>query len=469
MKTTFIPFILLVFIFTCCSESNKDQSTEAAAEVVETPEIRKAFSLWENIAVRDAPAATGKYLTALSVGEEVEFMDSTVTEETDKKYSYTLVKLSDGKEGWTRSDFIFPDVELVAVNVQTKIYSRPDLLTATNDSFEPLDLVVIKSMQNDWYEVTGVPRGGTWFKSGWIPAGNVHDDPTAVKVAALATKAMKQTDDARRREIFELIGSDEELGRYFSDEIEELMLTDKAFFMAEENYSVYECVIEDEINNPFTLDGPLLINDLTLGPSYNEMYSDAALKWAVTNCIGSFKGYPLNDYDYVEYEDQMAALKDMSGHQFILKTADDGADFDHVNPEFVYWASSNLVPNPEDKLFEVPFKDIYNVLIRDQARGWVKAYLVFRKYENAVSAYTEVYESGGHAGMYLMEAYENEQLNEEVDPFRVGFWIRRTIDGSAPAFESGLKKIMVNYDRAWYEGEMSAAESSFGQMSALVW
>lgn len=447
-------------------DAGTDSTAEKKAEVTET-QTGIAYCLWDNIAVRATPTEDGKYLTSLAIGERVEFLDSTVTDESSaKKYEYTLVRLSDQKEGWARADFIFNNVRLAAVKEESRIYSRPDLLTASKNNFHAMDLVAIREAQDGWREVIGVPRGEGWYRNGWLPADKLLEGNVAARSAALLAKAMKQ-DSKVKAEMIQNLLQDQELTDAVYNGIEQVMLTDRAFFLNEADKEYFQCYFSE--GGRYAEQGgrsKITINNTIYHSGWGWGEWEA---FVLANCIAKLSGAGTDEYGDVDPELRIEKVKALSGiAPYTAQLSDGTVQFNHVNPDFVRWVNMRMIPHPDDDIYGVKWKAVYDALFREQARSWVISYLVYKKHHNARTAYEAVMESGGHCGWYVIEAY-SEDGEPGVDGLQVGFWIRRNIDGSENAIWQGIKKVMLNYDREWFEQEWRKAEPDFGEYTALTW
>lgn len=140
------------------------------------------------------------------------------------------------------------------------------------------------------------------------------------------------------------------------------------------------------------------------------------------------------------------------------------AEFGHYNPEFVRWLARNGVPTaPAHK---VAFQPAYDRYVAPLARVHhvVKAKLdrdaTCR--EREVQAYQEVLADGGDE-FYYERWYEflddgfcdgrvlggGEDWDGNVVKSVTGFWLRRTIDGTAGEFDAALLHLLAEYDAEW--------------------
>ncbi len=202
-------------------------------------EMSVGACLWEKLSVREKPADDAKYLTSINLGERIDVLGKyQVDEKSDKKNEYALIKLSDDSQGWVQRRFIAENAYPAAITNETYIYKRADPLTRTNDKFYQFDVVAILDRDDDqeWFKVKGKPRGGSWFKEGWIKADNFTLGKKDIAYSVLAAAGIsvedydnlvtlvedKSFDDVEvslRKALHEYLGI-ENIRTYTGDEIE---------------------------------------------------------------------------------------------------------------------------------------------------------------------------------------------------------------------------------------------------------
>lgn len=190
LKNLLILFALAFLVACGGNESTTDTAEEANTEVEQNMEV-PAVSIWDKVSVRATPSEDGKWLTSLSLGETLTYLgkDSTVDDKT-----YLLVRLKDETEGWSRTEFVIPEAEAAVFLEDTDIYNRPDLLTKTDNQFSKMDIVAIKSTQDDWAEIVGKPTGEKWLKSGWVKANNLSKEDVDIAMAKFAKPTLDMED-----------------------------------------------------------------------------------------------------------------------------------------------------------------------------------------------------------------------------------------------------------------------------------
>jgi energy-coupling factor transporter ATP-binding protein EcfA2 len=169
-------------------------------------------------------------------------------------------------------------------------------------------------------------------------------------------------------------------------------------------------------------------------------------------------------------------------------------DFGRYNPEFVRWAIDNLIPAASKPAFRALTAPVYQKHVKHVARVYFLAHLyvethapevkaIQAKYQESVREHkgkpydpkaflsgpgnvTQSLFSDTFADQFLKKGdsknsfgdaegnpsgrYSYSWIVPEEDAYyastAVGFWIRREIDGTAPDFFAGLKKLLETYD-----------------------
>lgn len=194
MKRTRLLLALFISILAISCQnggSNKGFSSKS--------DDKQAVSVWDNVAIKDSPEESGKWLSSLSIGETVHYLGKTIKDENAKKpVSYYNIRLKDNKEGWVQSDFIVLSSKPAAFIDDTPVYSRPDLLNKTDKQFSSMDIVAVVSENNGFLEVTGKRKEGKWIETGWVKDMSVTYSDVDIAVAKFARKAMDIADKDKR-------------------------------------------------------------------------------------------------------------------------------------------------------------------------------------------------------------------------------------------------------------------------------
>lgn len=196
-------------ILLACGTQKNDAEVSATAndtvavQEASEPTVSAGVSIWDKVSVRATPSGEGKWLTSLSLGESLTFLNEEGTDEDGK--IYYKIRLNDGKEGWVRSEFIVTDGKAAVFINDSDLYSRPDLLTKSSNKFSKMDIIAVKQTQDDWVEVTGKRSEGKWIDSGWIKASNISFEPVDIAMAKFAKPAIEEADINSREEKLEEI------------------------------------------------------------------------------------------------------------------------------------------------------------------------------------------------------------------------------------------------------------------------
>lgn len=189
-----------VIFSSCKSSSNEtannnsaDSSAAKANNTTSVPVEAKAICIWDKASLIDKPEIkNGKWMSAISLGESVTYLEESVEETTDKKRTFHKVRLSDGKEGWVQGEFVVPNATAAAITETTSLYSRPDLSTVSKNSFEPFDIIAVISEKDGWIEVIGKRRAGTWIDKGYIKHKGYSQSEKDIAVAIYVSRALSK-------------------------------------------------------------------------------------------------------------------------------------------------------------------------------------------------------------------------------------------------------------------------------------
>ena len=215
MKKLIITIISLAFVFASCKDDKKSSDTKdlKSDEVVVAKEEVKtghAICLYDKLSIRDKPSKDGKWMTSMSLGEKVTFTGEEVLDSVSKR-KYCKVTLTDGKEGWTRSDLMAINGEVGAMKEAATVYKRPDLLTKTENKFSPMDIVAIMATQDDWVQVKGKRAEGKYIEESWIKSSNISNASVDIATAKFATMAMNKPSMTERIKALEELVNNSDL------------------------------------------------------------------------------------------------------------------------------------------------------------------------------------------------------------------------------------------------------------------
>jgi len=193
-RKVLIVFVgLLVFLSSMCGNQKTAVEEPAPKERIET------ICVLDRLGLRDD---AGNWLSSLSLGETVFWLGESKIDSTKNAREYLKVVLSDSTIGWALAWGLVTNARLGAVKKSASIYRRPDPLTVTESKFEMMAMVAIKQTKDNWMEVIGEKRSekGWNNRSGWISVNDVVIDQSEVTIAILATKALREKDDAVKQE-----------------------------------------------------------------------------------------------------------------------------------------------------------------------------------------------------------------------------------------------------------------------------
>lgn len=192
MKNFIYLFVLAAFLISCGGESTKSEKTENIVE-----EKIDCICLWDQVSIKEEPVKKGKYLSSVSLGEKVIFLGETSVDSLDKNREYMKIELSDGTIGWSTKSLFAQNAYTAAVADFAPIFKRPDILTATQDKFEKMDIVAVCKTKDDWMEVYGARKK----LKGWIKKETLTTKQEDIAVSVLVEKKLKKNNEIVSSEI----------------------------------------------------------------------------------------------------------------------------------------------------------------------------------------------------------------------------------------------------------------------------
>ena len=207
MKNLILFLTISLLLWNCGGKSKSSfeavkseaTETEVADEAEAVVEEAEAVCLLDNLSVRATPAKSGKWITGISLGEVVTYVGEQKVDSVTKN-TYYKIKLTGGKEGWSRADFIDVDSKVGVFVQETEIYKRPDLLTKAGKKYSAMDIVAVISTNGEWSEVKGKRSDGKYIESGWVKGGNISDKTVDIATAKFGAAALAKEDPEKQIE-----------------------------------------------------------------------------------------------------------------------------------------------------------------------------------------------------------------------------------------------------------------------------
>jgi lipoprotein LenA len=237
LKTFLLLFIFAFFISACGEGTDNDEDTDDSLdtdkELVDGEDVEgiskgaPVICLWSAVSIRKTPEAKkGSYLTTIHLGEKASYLGETVTDSTGKGKArdYIKVKLTDGTTGWIEGRFMAIDAEPYALKGNSKLYKRPDILSAGKNEFEKMQYVVVLEEQGDWAKVKGIKKSAGWYREGWVKKEHLTGDEIDVTVAVLMARALGKGDKDKKLEALnEILENSDLSSSIFSSDIRDLV------------------------------------------------------------------------------------------------------------------------------------------------------------------------------------------------------------------------------------------------------
>lgn len=250
LKISLFLMAFAVFLYSCGGEENQededmdemeetgDSGEPEEYEVSESPIV----CLWSAVSLRDSPSSKGKRLTTVYLGETAMYKGITEKDTTIAKgRDYAKIELIDGTTGWVEERFFAIDAQPYVVKDISKLYKRPDILTATKKEYDKMQFVVVLEEKGEWMKVKGRRSQDGWFSDGWMKANHMTNNTIDISVAILASRAMTIKDKEKKIEALnEIIDNSDFSGSSFIKDISSIV-----FDLSEEEEAVEEETTEE--------------------------------------------------------------------------------------------------------------------------------------------------------------------------------------------------------------------------------
>lgn len=170
-------------------ETDTQKQSQEVTEAAPKQETEEIVCIWDKAAVRDTCSGKGKYIASISFGEVVKFLGETGIDPSNSKREYLKVELSDGKSGWANAYCLARNTRAAAVKDPAVIFKRPDVLTMTNEKFEPMDFLAVGEEKDGFVEVVGEQRK----KKGWVKKEFLVETKEDVAMAVFISKKLAES------------------------------------------------------------------------------------------------------------------------------------------------------------------------------------------------------------------------------------------------------------------------------------
>lgn len=230
-KILISTFCVVFFIFAACGKKSQKEGNDVEENTENKgggKEDKKSGSIaicvYDKMSILTKPSRKeGKWVTSLSLGEKVTYLGDEQKDESGK-YSFVKVRTSGNQEGYVDARIVIPNAEVACITDQTSIYSRPELTTISQNTFEPFDIIAIVGTQGDWTEIVGKRRKGTWIDKGWIKSKSISKDEKDIATAVYCVRALSQnTADKTLAELKKIQNNNDLKGSIFDDDITEMI------------------------------------------------------------------------------------------------------------------------------------------------------------------------------------------------------------------------------------------------------
>lgn len=139
-------------------------------------------------------------------------------------------------------------------------------------------------------------------------------------------------------------------------------------------------------------------------------------------------------------------------------------DFGHYNPAFIKWITANGIPGQKNRKLRRELQPVYDKYLRRTARGFFVAHQNLkaqpRRLKQVQARFLELLDAQKDAGNFLQESFRPDTDHLEKaghDWYEAnvahGFWVRRTIDGTADEFHTLLTALLTTHDSKWLKAQ----------------
>lgn len=234
LKISLLLPLFVIFFVSCGDDEGDNDAKFDSTKVVENGisgdedvlnEEVPIVCMWSAVSLKETPTSKGKYITTIYLGEVASTYGEIVTDSsTSKVRDYIKITLRDGTEGWIQENLMASDAIPHVIKSKTKIYKRPDILTAGKKEFDRMQFIVVLESQDDWVKVKGKRNEDGWFTEGWVKTTHITSSDLDINVAVLAQRALANSDaDKKITALQEIVDNADLAGSQFIMDIEEMI------------------------------------------------------------------------------------------------------------------------------------------------------------------------------------------------------------------------------------------------------
>lgn len=249
LKISLFLMAFSVFLYSCGDEETDQtedmddiEKTGDSGEPEDYEREAPIVCMWSKVSLKDSPTSKGKWVTTVYLGETATYTGITEKDTTIVKgKDYAKIELIDGTTGWVDVRFFAIDATPYVVKDVSKLYKRPDILTATKKEYDKMQFVVVLEEKGEWMKVKGKRNQDGWFSEGWMKVNHLTNSNIDVNVAILANRAMAIGDKEKKIEALnEIIDNSDFSGSVFIKDISSIV-----FELSQESEAVEEEATEE--------------------------------------------------------------------------------------------------------------------------------------------------------------------------------------------------------------------------------
>ena len=177
-------------------------------------------------------------------------------------------------------------------------------------------------------------------------------------------------------------------------------------------------------------------------------------------------------YAKAQFVLNLAQLQKISGHK-IFRAGPHGAgklnlkavdDFGHYNPTFLKWLTAHGIPGRHNANQRKELQPVYDKFLRRPARGFLAAHRSLManpaRLTRIQAQYRKHLDAQKDAGHFLQETFRQDADRLEKsghDWYEAnvahGFWVRRSLDGTADECHTLLLTLLKTHDEKWFKAQ----------------
>lgn len=190
-------------------ESKEEEKADQTKKEEENLEPAPAVVLYENLPLRETASTQGKWITGLSLGEEVRFSGEKESDSSGKsEVTYLKIQRLDGStEGWTSEYFCAVNAVPAVLMEDVSPCKQPSIATMDTALNIPKGSIIAIIQDGDYGEFIKIKwqrKDRSWIDQGYIKGSSAASDPKIIAVARIlylvkSDTFSKSTEDKKKK------------------------------------------------------------------------------------------------------------------------------------------------------------------------------------------------------------------------------------------------------------------------------